>query len=185
MKIIAFTGMPFSGKTEAVKIANNMNIDVIRMGDIVWEEVKKKGLELNDKNVGFIANQMREEFGQNIWAIKTIEKIKSNYKNSTIIIDGIRNFNEIKTFKRNLTNDFTLIAIISTDENRHKRALNRGRKDDSKILNEIKKRDEREISWGIKDAIKLADYIISNNGSIKDLNYKIKEIIKNLLKTIT
>ena len=182
MKIIAFTGMPFSGKTEAVKIANNMNIDVIRMGDIVWEEVKKKGLELNDKNVGFIANQMREEFGQNIWAIKTIEKIKSNYKNSTIIIDGIRNFNEIKTFKRNLTNDFTLIAIISTDENRHKRALSRGRKDDSKILNEIKKRDEREISWGIKDAIKLADYKISNNGSINDLNYEIKEIIKKFIK---
>ena len=180
MKIIAFTGMPFSGKTEAVKIVSNMNIDVIRMGDIVWEEVEKKGVKLNDKNVGLIANQMREEFGQNIWAIKTIKKIKSNYKKSTIIIDGIRNCEEVNTFKRILTNNFTLIAIISSDENRYQRALTRGRKDDSKILNEIKERDKRENSWGIKDVIKLADNTVSNDGSLKDLRLKIIEIIKNL-----
>ncbi|HEC81032.1 MAG TPA: hypothetical protein ENI42_01220, partial [Thermoplasmatales archaeon] len=38
MKTIAFTGMPGSGKTEAVKIAKELEIPVIRMGDCVWEE---------------------------------------------------------------------------------------------------------------------------------------------------
>ena len=68
MKIIAFTGMPFSGKSEAVEIAKKLGIPVVRMGDMVWDEVKKQGLEINDGNVGFIANKMRESHGMDIWA---------------------------------------------------------------------------------------------------------------------
>ena len=77
MKILAFTGMPFSGKSEAVKIAREMNIPVVRMGDMIWDEVKKQGLVLTDQNVGNIATQMRKEHGKDIWAIRTIEKIKT------------------------------------------------------------------------------------------------------------
>ena len=66
MKILAFTGMPCSGKTEAVKVAKEMDIPVIRMGDAVWREVKHQGLELNDKNVGDVANNMREKHGKYI-----------------------------------------------------------------------------------------------------------------------
>ena len=100
MKIIAFTGMPFSGKTEAVKIAKNLNFPVIRMGDIIWEEVIDNGLKLNDKNVGEIANNMRVKFGNDIWAKKTIKKIKSMGNVESVIIDGIRNVEEIEAFKK-------------------------------------------------------------------------------------
>ena len=180
MKLIAFTGMPFSGKTEAVKIARKMNLDVIRMGNIVWEEVKKKGLKLNDKNVGFIANQMRDKFGKDIWAIKTIEKIKLKNKVQTIVIDGVRCYEEVARFKNSIGNDFLLIAINSSDYLRHKRALIRGRKDDSKVIRKIKERDKREIAWGIKDVINCADIIISNDDCLEDLRLKIIEIINNL-----
>jgi dephospho-CoA kinase len=182
MKIIAFTGMPFSGKTEAVKIARNMNIEVIRMGDLVWEEVKKRGLKLSDKNVGFIANEMRDKIGKDIWAIKTIEKIKTKNKVRTILIDGIRSYKEVESFKRTLGNNFILIAINSSDNLRYKRGLIRGRQDDSNIIRKIKERDKREIEWGIKDVIKLSDIVVSNNGRIEDLRIKIIEILNNLLK---
>ena len=46
MKIIAFAGMPFSGKSEAVRIAKDYKIPVIRMGDMIWEETKKQGAGL-------------------------------------------------------------------------------------------------------------------------------------------
>lgn len=182
MKIIAFTGMPFSGKTEAVKITCKMKINVIRMGDLVWEEVKKRDLELDDKNVGFIANEMRKLYGNNIWAIKTIEKIKLNYKSNLIVVDGIRNCEEVDIFKKKLDKDFTLIAIISNDELRYNRGLKRGRKDDCSDLNILKKRDEREIKWGIKKVIESADIIVTNDGALKDFKKKIIDIIDMLLK---
>ena len=168
--------MPFSGKSEAVKIAKEKKIPIIRMGDIVWEETKKMGLILNDKNVGEIANNMRKKHGMDIWAIKTIEKIKNIKNTDILVIDGVRNLEEIETFKRNLGNDFLLVAIQVKNELRYHRAMNRNRKDDSKDLARIKERDNREISWGLNTVIASADVIISNEGSLLELQNKIKQI---------
>jgi dephospho-CoA kinase len=176
MKIIAFAGMPFSGKSEAVEIAKELKISVFRMGDMVWEETKKQGLELNDKNVGTIANNMRKEHSMDIWAKKTIEKIKKIKNTKILVIDGVRNPEEVETFKRKLGDDFLLVAIQVSDELRHKRAMNRGRKDDSKNLTKIKERDNREISWGLNTVIASADIIISNEGSLEELRDKIKQV---------
>ena len=180
MKIIAFTGMPFSGKSEAVKIAKEMKIPVIRMGDIVWEEVKNRNLEINDKNVGFVANEMRGKNGKDIWAKKTIEKINSIKKPEIIVIDGIRNQEEVETFKRKLDEDFLLIAIYVSDKERYKRAMNRGRKDDSKNIDKIKERDRREIGWGIQSVIASADIIISNEKGIENFRKEIKKVFKRI-----
>jgi dephospho-CoA kinase len=180
MKIIAFTGMPFSGKSEAVEIAKSMNFPIIRMGDMVWEEVKRQKLELNDKNVGFIANNMRKIHGMDIWAKKTLEQIKKLKENKCLIIDGVRNIEEINTFKQELDKDFKLIAITVSDEIRFKRAMTRDRKDDSKDINLIKERDKRELSWGLEHVISSADIKIVNEGSITDFKNKIKMMLDEI-----
>ncbi|MHA2183005.1 MAG: AAA family ATPase, partial [Promethearchaeota archaeon] len=137
MKIIAFAGMPCSGKTEAVEIAKKRNIPVIRMGDMVWKEVENRGLPLDEKNVGSIADKMRKDFGKDVWAQRTLEKILSFDKLDLIVIDGIRNAEEIETFKKELGKDFVVIAIKSSDETRCKRFLQRGREDDSKDIKDF------------------------------------------------
>ena len=164
MKIIAFAGMPFSGKSEAVKIAQTLGITVIRMGDMVWAEVKKRGLKLKDENVGKIANDMRDKFGKDIWAKKTIGKLKKYKDVDFIVIDGIRNTEEIDTFKKHLGKYFFLIAIDVPDIVRHKRGLSREREDDSRDLEKIKDRDIRELRWGLGSVIKSADLVINNDG---------------------
>ena len=180
MKIIAFTGMPFSGKTEAVKVAKNLNIEIIRMGDLVWEEVTKRGLKFNDENVGFVANQMRNDFGKNIWAIKTIERIKLFQNKKKIVIDGIRSCEELDYFKKKLGKDFLLISINVPDNLRHKRGLKRNRKDDSNNIEKIKERDKREINWGIKNVQNCADIIVTNNKDLEDLKNKITGILNKI-----
>ena len=180
MKIIAFTGMPFAGKTEAVKVAKDAEIPMIRMGDMIWNEVNKRGLKLNDNNVGAIANQMREKHGRGVWAIKTINKIKTMGNIDSIVIDGIRNVEEIEVFKSELGDNFVVIAVEASEETRQKRALERGRKDDSKDVKKLKERDQRELGWGLGSVIASADIVIINNGSIDDLRKNIKEILKRL-----
>ena len=179
MKVIAFAGLPFSGKSEAVKIAKDSDIPVIRMGDAVWDEVKNQGLEINDKNVGTVANKMREQHGMDIWAKRTIEKIKSMDKVDSLVIDGIRNIEEIETFKTELEEDFVLVAVEVPDEIRFKRAMSRGRKDDSMDLEKIKERDKRERNWGIDAVIASADIVISNEGTLEELHDKIRKVLKN------
>ncbi len=172
--------MPFSGKSEAVKIAKEQNIPVIRMGDMVWGEVRNRNLEINDKNVGFVANEMRKKHGKDIWAKKTIEKIQSIKNSDIIVIDGVRNEEEVETFKRKLDKDFLLIAIDVSDDKRYKRAMMRNRKDDSKDIEKIKERDRREIVWGLPNVIATADIIIKNEESLKDFRNEIKKIFEKI-----
>lgn len=180
MKIVAFTGMPCSGKTEAVEIAKAMGIPVIRMGDVVWGEVKNRGLELNDENVGTVANMMREKHGKNIWARRTVDKIKSLNIANNIVVDGIRNVEEVNLFKKELSNNFVIIAITASDEVRKKRSLSRGRKDDSNDIRDIEERDKRELRWGIGNVITSADIVISNEGSIDEFRRLVKEVLQKL-----
>ena len=172
--------MPFSGKSEAVKIAKDKGIPVVRMGDVVWEEVKKRGLKLNDKNVGTTANEMRQKHGKNIWAKRTLEKIKTMDPLGVLIIDGIRNVEEIGTFKNELGKNFVVIAITVSDEIRYQRAMNRGREDDSQDINLIKERDKRELGWGLGKVIDLADMKISNEAGIEDFGRKIKKTLDEI-----
>ena len=180
MKVIAFAGMPFSGKSEAVKIAKDMNIPVIRMGDMIWEETKNRGLELTDENVGTIANDMRKEHGMDIWAKRTIDKIKSTKETKILVIDGVRNIEEIETFEKELGEKFILIAVDVTDETRYKRAMNRGREDDSQDIKLIKERDKRELSWGLGNVIASADVVISNEGPVEEFKQKIKDLFNKI-----
>jgi dephospho-CoA kinase len=180
MKIIAFTGMPASGKSEAVQLAKDKGIPVIRMGDMVWEETKRQGKPLDDKNVGEIAHNMREKHGMDIWAKRTVEKIRSLKKSPFLVIDGVRNMEEIEYFKKELGMKFLVIAIDAPDELRRKRAISRGRTDDSKNLKDLEERDKREIRWGLQKVIADADIVIPNNGSLEDFKKKVLTVFKKL-----
>ena len=180
MKIIAFTGMPFSGKSEAVAMAKTFGIPVVRMGDMVWEEVKRRGLILSDETVGPVAHEMRLKKGKDIWANRTIEVIESMDRSDCIVIDGIRNIEEIDAFKHRFGEDFFLVAIVVSDEVRHQRALARRRADDSDDINDIIDRDNREIQWGIREVIQQADRSFLNDGSLDSFCLEMKGFFESL-----
>ena len=180
MKVIAFTGMPFSGKSEAVEIAKNLEITVVRMGEMVWEEVKKQALDLTSENVGRVAHEMRLTGGMDIWAQKTIQKIKEMNVSFTIVVDGIRNSEEINAFKQFFGPDFFLISIDASDNIRHQRAFSRKRIDDSANIEDIIKRDEREIKWGVKKVMEKADKKVKNEESLQSFQKKIKHFFHSI-----
>ena len=180
MKIIAFTGMPASGKTEAVQLAKDKGLPVIRMGDLVWEETKRQGKPLDDKHVGSVAYSMREHYGMDVWAKRTVEKIRSLNNPSHVVIDGVRNMEEIAYFKKELGLNFFVIAIDTQDELRRKRLLIRGRSDDSKDIKTIEDRDQREIQWGLRNVIAEADITISNNGPLTEFRKQVLDVLNRL-----
>jgi dephospho-CoA kinase len=180
MKIIVFTGMPASGKSEAVQLVKDKGIPVVRMGDLVWEETKRQGKPLDNKNVGDVANSMREKYGMDIWARRTAEKMHSLKTSPLVVIDGVRNMEEIDFFKHALGMDFLVIAIDAADEVRRKRALARGRTDDSKNLKDLEERDKREIRWGLQKVIANADIVIPNNGSLKVFQKQVLTVLQKL-----
>lgn len=181
MKIIAFTGMAGSGKSTAVEVAKELNLFVFRMGDLIWEEVKKRGLELKDENVGKIATEERKKFGYGIWAERTIKKIK-NLNEKVVIIDGLRGKEEIEVYRKAFKKHFVLIAIFSQRKKRYERIKARKRVDDIFTIENFNERDKRELKWGLGNSIALADYLIINEESLRKFRNKIKNLLKELIK---
>ncbi|MCD4703974.1 MAG: flagellar hook-basal body complex protein FliE [Methanosarcinaceae archaeon] len=177
MKIIAFVGMPASGKSEAAHVVRNMGIDVVNMGNVIRKEVIRRGLEPTDANTGSVANDLRDKEGMDSIAKRCIPTIRDTGSN-IVIIDGVRGIAEVECFKKEFGNDFTLISIDSPFELRFARVRKRGRSDDMENINALRQRDEREMGWGMAEAIGIADFVIENTTDLDDFRQNIKDTLE-------
>ncbi len=178
MKLIAFVGMPASGKSEASAAARRLSIPIVNMGNVVREETERRGLALTDENLGGTGTKLRIEEGMDAIAKRCVPRIRM-LGSPVVVVDGTRNIEEINYFKRQFGNDFKLIAIKTPFDLRFERVKKRCRLDDMSSIEELKRRDEREKSWGLEGAIEMADVTIENTRSIEKFR---KEIEKLLLK---
>jgi|Deesub1362B_J571_1020462.scaffolds.fasta_scaffold00118_68 predicted RNA binding protein with dsRBD fold (UPF0201 family)/cytidylate kinase len=183
MKLIAFVGYPLSGKSTATSIARELGIPVVVMGDVVRKEVERRGLDLSDENTGRIASELREKEGMDAIAKRCIPEI-IKLRSNLVVIDGIRGIDEVLRFKKEFGEDFILIAIDSAFDNRFRRALKRRRGDDIRTEEELRRRDEREESWGLREAFDRANLIVENNSDINSFKDKIREIFGRFTKRV-
>ena len=178
IKVVVFTGMPGSGKSEAVRVAREQGVPVHRMGDAVWDEVRHQGLPLEAAQVGRVANEMRASHGPAIWARRTLEAV--DREAGLVIIDGVRSRAELAVFKEELGDDLLLVLIDCPDDVRMARVTARGRDDDTGDTEAFRARDERELSWGLGDVLAEADTVISNTGTVEDLQRQVKDLLDSL-----
>jgi len=169
--MICVVGMPGSGKNIFINTARDFGYDIIVLGDIVREETLKRRYSLKDS--GKVAEMLRKELGKAAIARLAVDKLKNTPK---IVIDGIRSYEEVKEFSRYY--DCYLVAIHSSPDERFKRLLKRGREDDPELYDEFLERDIRELSFGLGDAIALADKIIINDSDIKDFQEKSRKFFR-------
>jgi dephospho-CoA kinase len=57
------------------------------------------------------------------------------------------------------------------------------RDDDSDKKNVLKKRDKRELKFGIGDVISTSDYMVVNEGSVKKFKSLLRSILKNEMRS--
>lgn len=181
MRVVAFTGMPGAGKSEAVAEAKRRGWPVVSMGDFVREAVKTQALPGIDENLGKVATQMRNEHGADYWAKLTCDRILRDHQDKPlVVIDGVRTLAEIETFRKRLGRAFHLVAIHASDELRAERLLKRQRSDDPAEKKDIVKRDQREIGWGILEAIAAADTVIDNTPPLSNFRRHVDELFEKL-----
>ena len=171
--MLIVTGMPGSGKDEFIKVAKSMGWKDYHMGDVVRKYAKMNNIGNTDKEIGTFANSERELLGKDIWAVRLSEDIKDDRK---VIVDGLRNMEEFDYFKTRFP-DLVLIGIHTDREERLKRIQKRGRPDDAKVLDQLVSRDDRELSWGIGNAISLAEYMIVNDSTLEEFKENARKLL--------
>src|SRR3989344_2860355 len=178
MKIIAFVGMPGSGKTLATDFLKEKGIPVFRLGDLTDEELKKRKLARNEENERKIREELRAKFGMQVYADYAVEKLKSlDPKPYVAALDGVRSFEEYSLLKKEFGDDFCATALMASAEMRHKRLLVRPERPLTK--EQCLSRDESELkNLNHGSTIAMADYFLLNESSDK---FKFKDDVLSML----
>ena len=178
--VVCLTGMPGAGKSTIVSKLKEENYETFSLGDGVRAEAKRQNLEPTGENLGKLMLELRQKNGPGAIAELIKESIeKSNHE--IIIIDGIRSIHEINVLKE--TGNLKLLAVEASSETRFNFLTQRKRSDDPLTKEKFEERDNREISVGLQEIIKLADETIENNNvTIDELVNSAIEIFQNWIK---
>jgi dephospho-CoA kinase len=177
--LICLVGLPGSGKSSALEYAKDFG-PVVVMGDVVRDEALKRNLKITPETLGQVAKDLRKKGGPDVIAERTIVKIQQ-LDGGVVFVDGIRSLHELELFKQN----FPKVVLVSVDapkEQRFKWLSARKRGDDPKTLADFKTRDAREIEFGVKEVMDLAEYQLFNKGSLDDLKNDCQELFQSLMR---
>ena len=179
MKVVSIVGMSGSGKSEVARLFGDRGFITVRFGDITDEEVKKRGLELNEENERQVREELREKQGMAAYAKLNLPRIDDALKKANVVVDGLYSWEEYAFLKDYYGDKFTVVAVWTSPKTRYARLGKRRVR--PLTATEAAGRDYAEIENMNKGGpIAMADYTISNESSWSDLKEQVAGIIGKL-----
>jgi len=180
--IFAVVGLPGSGKTEVINyLMEKYKWPKVYFGDVTFDEMKVRNLDINEKNERFVREDLRKMYGQLHYARKVIEKIEKIIDQENILVESLYSWEEYLEFKKEFGDDFRVLAVYSSPDSRIKRLGNRAKRPLTK--EEVVSRDYAQIeNLHQGGPIARADFTVINEGEMKDLYKQIDEITSRNLK---
>ena len=176
MKIVAIVGMAGAGKSEVAGLFETNGFIKIRFGDVTDEEIKKRGLKLNEANERRIRELLRKEHGMSAYAVLNLSKIDLALKRSEVVIDGLYSWEEYTFLRSHYGNGFCVIAVWASPKTRYARLAARANR--PLTGEEAASRDKAEVEKLAKSGpIAMADFTILNESSLMTLEKEVKRTI--------
>jgi len=181
IKIIGAVGQNGSGKDEVLKYLRlKYGVPFLSTGDVVREIASNEGVEPTRENLGKISDRYFREFGKGYFVKLLADKIRqTGWKIAGI--SGIRSLDDVSILKDIFGRDFILIHVYITDPHvRYSRMTKRHEERDPHSYEELLRQDQAEEKlFSLKEAEGLADYSISNDGTLDDLHREIDRLVSD------
>jgi len=179
MKVVSIVGMTGAGKSEVSRVFEKNGFVRIRFGDLTDEEMKKRGLKPGEENERLVRELLRKEQGMAAYARLNLPRIEQALKSSDVVIDGLYSWEEYIYLKERYGEDLYLVAVWSSPKKRYTRLSNRSSRRLS--LKEAISRDRAELENSNKGGpIAVADFTITNESSLEELQREAKKVISKL-----
>ena len=179
MKVVSIVGMTGAGKSEVARLFEENGFTRIRFGDVTDEEIKKRGLALNEENERHIRELLRQEHGMSAYARLNLPRIDSALKHSDVVVDGLYSWEEYTFLKTHYGEDFCVVAVWASPRTRYARLTSRLNR--CLTLEEAVSRDGAEIENINKGGpIAMADFTIINESALENLRQEARRIISVL-----
>ncbi len=179
MKVVSIVGMTGSGKSEVAGMFRESGFATVRFGDITDEEVRKQGLKLNEENERQARESLRKKYGMDAYAKLSLPRIDAALKNLNVVVDGLYSWEEYIFLKGHYRDDFIVVAVWSSPQDRYDRLENREIR--PLTPQEAANRDSAEIKNLNKGGpIAMADFTVLNDATLVELRRQVERIIGRL-----
>jgi dephospho-CoA kinase len=173
-RLIGLTGTNGAGKGEAAAYFMAKGYAYFSLSDVIREELRARGEAVSRDNLIRTGNELRERYGPNVLAKRTVAKV-----GGPAVVDSIRNTHEVAYLR--LQPGFFLLAIDAPVEVRFARVAVRGRDESAADLEAFRNKEDQERTGGetaqqLEACMAAADRLILNDGTIPDLHRKLEEI---------
>jgi len=179
-KIIAILGLPGSGKSEAIKyLTQTYKWPKVYFGDITFDEIKKRKLEINEKNEKLVREKLRKKFGKSYYAKETLKKIRKIRDAKIILVESLYAWQEYLVFKKAFGNSFFTIAVYASPKIRYQRLAKR--KFRPLGLKEARNRDYSQLeNLEQGGPIAISDFTVNNETKYKNFYKQLTGVIKKI-----
>jgi dephospho-CoA kinase len=177
--IIGLTGPNAAGKGEVASALMALGFTYHSLSDAVREEAVRRDRTTGRDDLILTGNELRREGGAGILARLTIPKLGARD-----IVDSVRNPAEVEELRT--LEGFLLLGVTAPPEVRYARALSRvGRGDAVQSLEAFLAKEAEEnttdpTAQRLSATFALADQVLANDGSLGDLQRKVRLLVATL-----
>jgi len=179
MRVFGAIGLNGSGKDEVIKYLNKRyGIPFVSLGDMVRQIATQKGIQPTRANLHSISGEYIQQFGKDYFMKLVIKQIEEN-RWEKAGVTGIRTPEDVQVLRDYYENCFVLFHVYVSDPYiRYERTRMRGEQRDPKTYQEFLEQDMKEEElFRVREAVRLADFSLNNEGSRDDLHHKLDAII--------
>lgn len=181
--VIGLVGPIASGKGTISEYLKSIGFQYFSLSNVVRAETQERGLEMNRQNLQDVGNDLRENFGGAVLVERLVDEIM---KHDFVVIDGVRNPQEIIAIKDNF--DGKIVHISAFKNRRLERYLRRAedRGEDSASVSKFKKVDARDLGQGeddngqkVSECLAMADFKLVNNSTVEQFYQDCQAMLDN------
>lgn len=178
MIVVAVCGLSNTGK-------NTIGDVLVRYGfrpldytkDVLAPLLEKEGKDIVRENLSALATSLRKQHGPAILTEILAKKIKKG----KYVITGLRAKEEAEYLRKKFGRNFFLVGVVVDPEIRYRRAVERNIKGEGNLTKkQFLEKDQLPTERLIAETIARADFLIDNNGTEKELEGKVREILRGL-----
>ncbi|MGH7174795.1 MAG: AAA family ATPase [Minisyncoccia bacterium] len=182
--IIGITGTLGAGKGAVVEyLVNTLGFEHYSMSGFITEEIERRELVVNRDTMSLVANDLRAEHGPGYIASTLLARAKAASGNA--LIEALHSTGEAEEIKKG---GGIIIAVDADLKTRFERIRGRGSEKDDVTFEHFKKQNEREIAsadptrHNIAGVMKMADYTLTNEGTLTELYAQIDRVLEQIKK---